>query len=118
MKTLLLEILKHLGILKNQVLLFSVIESLIGPRYAFKLLEYSKGDFFLQISSVALLFFTVAAPLGIGCFYIYAWLFLPGSSQEGQFADQTSKDVNEFRKKRNNKIRIQRGSQPGRTNES
>jgi hypothetical protein len=91
-------ILNHLGIIKNELLVFAVIVCLILNASAYPLDKPVNpkiqiyGGLAMHLASVLLLFF-------FGGFYCYAFLKLPGSGQELTFVSNAEKELRRYKRK-------------------
>src|SRR6266496_3702283 len=88
-------ILKHLGIIKNELLIFTILVCLITNGFGFSLTRSQNQ--LVQYSGLFMHFSTLPMIFVFGWFYIYALLRLPSSTQEAKFALEASKSIEEHR---------------------
>lgn len=81
--------LKHLGIIKNELLIFTVMAVIITNSFGRSLV--GSADRFSTYCGYAMHLSTIPMIFGFGMFYAYALWRLPSSTQELQFEISTKK---------------------------
>ena len=91
------KVLDHLGVIKNELLIFDVlIGSMIGGGgYSLTHTELV----WMKVCGVIMYFLMVLVLVGFGTFYAYAILRLPGSAQELIFVSAAQKALAEHKKR-------------------
>lgn len=88
-------ILKHLGIIKNELLIFTILVCLITNGFALTLTRSQVQ--LVQYSGLFMHFSTLPMIFGFGWFYVYALLKLPSSAQEAVFAVDARKSIKDHK---------------------
>lgn len=83
------DILKHLGVVKNELLIFTVIAALITNGFARSLV--GSTDHFTSLCGICMHLSTIPMFVGFGAFYAYALARLPSSTQERMFEESAKK---------------------------
>jgi hypothetical protein len=83
------DILKHLGTIKNELLIFTVLAALMTNGFARSLV--GSTDRFTSLCGVCMHLSTIPMLIGFGMFYAYASLKLPSSTQELMFENSARK---------------------------
>ena len=91
------DILNKLGTIRNQLLIFVVIASLIITGFSFPLTL--REEAWMRICGVVMHFVTILMLLGAATFYIYAYLCLAPSEQALEFANVVAAQVTEHRER-------------------
>lgn len=89
-------ILNKLGVVKNQLLIFVILASIIISIVAAPL-AYSTGELWKEIAGVGLHVFTAFMLLGFGSFYAYAVLLLPANEQQLLFSETVDQSIRAHR---------------------
>lgn len=90
------DILGKLGTLKNQLLIFAIITSLIITAFAMPL-TWAVTPAWKPICGVIMHFITILLLIGAGAFYVYAFFNLPSSAQELEFSNVARKQLKEHK---------------------
>lgn len=88
------DVLKHLGTIKNELLIFVILVIIISDAFGFALLQTST-DWPARLCGVFLVGSTVPMVFLFGTFYVYAVLRLPGTQQELVFAEGAQRAIKE-----------------------
>ena len=98
------DILRKLGPLKNQLLIFTIIASLVTTAFAIPLSAATTPPW-KPVCGVAMHFMTILMFTAAGVFYAYAFFRLPSSAQELEFSEVVQKQLREHQ----DRIRAPRG---------
>jgi hypothetical protein len=91
LSTLMSDILKHLGTIKNELLIFVVLVIIITNSFAYALVKTQ--DMVPKLCGVGMSASTVLMIFLFGMFYAYAMVRLPGTKQELMFLQGAEKSI-------------------------
>jgi hypothetical protein len=87
------QVLSKLGTIKNELLVFVVLTTIVTHGVAY-FLSYS-GVGWKEVCGVVMHFISIANAFGFAAFYLYALLQLPSSDQEFLFASSAKRTMAE-----------------------
>jgi hypothetical protein len=92
------QIVKRLGTVKNEILVFAILTAIIIHVVGATLSH--TGVLWKDVAGVAMHFIGVIWLVGVGVFYVYAALNLPSSDQELIFADAAERTLRQHARRR------------------
>jgi hypothetical protein len=103
------KVLDHLGIIKNELLIFAVLIGTMigGGGYSLTHAE----PIWMKVCGVIMYFLMVLVPVAFGAFYVYAVLRLPGSARALIFASGAQQTLAEHNRQMSRQRRLRNEQQ-------